>query len=71
MGDSVKVTALIPAFNEGKTIASIIKFLKQLPRIDEIVVVDDGSIDNTYQEAEKSGARVIKHKKNQGKDAAL
>src|SRR5690554_3853661 len=67
----MKVTALIPAYNEGKTIASIIKPLKQMTKIDEIVVVDDGSIDNTYQEAEKSGARVIKLKRNMGKGAAL
>lgn len=71
MRDIVKTTALIPAYNEGKTIAPIIRFLRQIPKIAEIVVVDDGSNDNTFQEAVTAGARVIKLSQNQGKGAAL
>src|SRR5690554_7128186 len=71
MGDSMKVSALLPAYNEEKTIASVISVLKQSSKINEIVVIDDGSIDNTFQKAKKCGARVIKLKKNQGKGAAL
>lgn len=67
----MKVTALIPAYNEEKTIAPIIKLLIQISRIEEIVVVDDGSKDNTYREAEQAGARVIKLSENQGKGGAL
>lgn len=71
MGDSMKISALLPAYNEEKTIASVISVLKQSSKINEIVVIDDGSIDNTFQKAKKCGARVIKLKKNQGKGAAL
>ncbi|SHO42818.1 Glycosyltransferase, group 2 family protein [Nitrosotalea sinensis] len=63
------VIACIPAFNEEKVIGNLIK--KMLSYVDEVVVCDDGSSDQTSKEAEKAGAVVIKHQHNEGKGAAL
>ena len=59
----------IPAFNAEKKIGDVVK--KSLEYVDEVIVCDDGSTDNTAQIASKSGARVLSHKKNQGYGAAL
>jgi len=67
----MRIKALIPAFNEEKTIGNIIDILNTIPRIDEVIVVDDGSTDNTQQEAESRNAKVIKLDENRGKGAAL
>lgn len=67
----MKISAIIPAFNEEKTIAPIIKEIKLNPLISEVIVVDDGSSDDTFNIAQKSGARVIKIIKNQGKGGAM
>lgn len=61
--------ACIPAYNEGNLIGSLVK--KTLNYVNEVVVCDDGSSDNTSHEAEKAGARIIRHDKNKGKGAAL
>ncbi|PIY82420.1 MAG: UDP-glucose--dolichyl-phosphate glucosyltransferase [Candidatus Omnitrophica bacterium CG_4_10_14_0_8_um_filter_44_12] len=54
-----RISVLIPAFNEEKAIAQVIK---ELPRdiVDEIVVVDNASTDATQEVALRSGARVVK-----------
>ncbi len=65
------VSVIIPAFNEDKTVGNVIKAVKSLNYIDEIIVVDDGSYDNTAQVAEKAGAKVIQHLKNRGKGSAI
>jgi len=61
--------ALVPAYNEAGTIGQIIAEIKNY--LDKVIVVDDGSLDNTREEAEKAGAIVLKHNKNLGKGAAL
>lgn len=61
--------AVIPAYNEAKTIREVAKRTKKF--VDMVVVVDDGSTDDTFGEAEKAGVKVIRHEKNQGKAAAL
>ena len=61
--------AIVPVYNEEKRITEVIKNLRQY--VDSVVVVDDKSIDNTIEEAEKSGAIVLKHKINLGQGAAL
>ena len=64
-----KVWAVIPARNEQKNIAEIIKKTKKY--VGKVVIVDDGSTDNTRELAEKSGAIVLGHIVNLGKGAAL
>jgi len=59
----------IPAFNAEKKIGDVVK--KSLEYVDEVIVCDDGSTDNTAKIASESGARVLSHKKNQGYGAAL
>lgn len=65
----MKVCVVIPAYNEAKTIGNLIKQLKQQNL--DIVIIDDGSIDNTYQIAKASGASVLKNDTNQGKGISL
>ncbi|MBI5679282.1 MAG: glycosyltransferase [Methanobacterium sp.] len=65
------VSIIIPAYNESKTIEKVINASKSLNYVDEVIVVDDGSLDNTAEVAEKSGAIVIRHATNLGKGSAL
>ena len=65
----MKIAIGLPAFNEGKNIASIIAQLKKKYAL--IIVCDDGSSDFTSVIAEEMGAIVIKHKKNLGYGAAI
>lgn len=67
----VAATVLIPAFNEENTIAETVKAAQNIPGVDRIVVIDDGSNDQTAQQAEKAGAFVLKSPKNLGKGGAL
>jgi len=60
---------IIPAFNEEKTIASIIQKTKR--HADQIVVIDDHSSDDTGKIARTYGATVIRHSKNKGVGAAM
>ncbi|MCL5986716.1 MAG: glycosyltransferase family 2 protein [Actinobacteria bacterium] len=64
-----KIAVLITAYNEQDTIGNIIQEIKKI--IDDVIVVDDGSIDDTVRIAQQNGAKVISHHRNQGKGAAL
>ena len=64
-----RTAAVIPAFNEEKTIASVV--IKAKAHVDEVLVVDDGSADETALMAEKAGATVLKMPGNSGKAEAL
>ena len=64
-----KFCVLIPAYREEKHIAAVVRDV--LEYASDVVVVDDGSPDATTQEAEKAGALVLSHVRNQGKGAAL
>jgi len=66
-----KVSLVIPAYNEEKTIAHVIKEAKKVFEISEIIVVDDGSTDNTAEIAKRNNTKVIKHIKNKGKGNAI
>lgn len=55
------ISVIIPARNEEKTILQIINLLKKRNKfIDEIIIVDNASTDNTYKIAKKSGVKTIK-----------
>ena len=59
----MSTVVIIPALNESKHIAKIITGAKQFG---QVVVVDDGSVDNTYKLAKEAGAIIISHAKNMG-----
>jgi glycosyltransferase involved in cell wall biosynthesis len=62
------VVALIPGYNEGPRIGAVVRgALEHLP----VIVVDDGSRDDTAARAREAGATVIEQRPNQGKGAAL
>lgn len=61
--------ALVPAYNESGNIENVIKSL--LPFVDRVVVIDDGSDDDTTKHAKSSGAVVLVHPINLGQGAAL
>lgn len=66
-----KISAVIPAYDEAATIAGVIQPLLAVPWIDEIIVVDDGSGDDTAARARDSGAKVISIPVSGGKAAAM
>lgn len=66
-----RVSVVIPAYNEAERIASTVRAVQEIPEVDEIIVVDDASTDDTASLAAEAGATVIKLPANQGKGAAL
>ena len=67
----VSVTVLLPAFNEEQAIAGTIQKLKELYPDFEVLVIDDGSTDNTLKIAMEAGANVWPHPYNIGNGAAV
>lgn len=65
----MKICILIPGYNEEKTIGQVVSKARKV--ISDVIVIDDGSTDNTYQIAKNAGAIVIRHEVNKGKGAAL
>lgn len=65
------VTIIIPAFNESGTIQDTVLALKSLKVVDQIIVVNDCSQDNTGDLAEAAGAEVYNLKRNVGKGGAI
>lgn len=53
------ISVIIPTLNEESTIASVVAFAKQSPLVDEIIVVDDHSLDRTAERAKEAGASVM------------
>jgi glycosyltransferase involved in cell wall biosynthesis len=66
----VKVSFLIPAFNEAATIGEVLDRIAALDLDTQTIVVDDGSVDGTAAIAERKGAQVIRQP-NRGKGAAI
>jgi len=63
------IIAVVPAYNESKTIAKVVSGL--IKTVDKVVVVDDCSGDNTGELAQAVGAIVLRHEINRGQGAAL
>ncbi len=68
--DKNQVYIIIPAYNEGQVIGSVIDGIKK-EGFKNIIVVDDGSTDNTSEIAKRKGCIVLKHIINRGKGAAI
>lgn len=68
---SGRVAAIVPAKDETDRVAATVTALRELPEVDLVVVVDDGSQDDTFRTAARAGALVVRHDTNQGKSAAL
>lgn len=66
-----RVTAIIPAYNEGDTLAEVLLALQRTPLVDDVLVVSDGSTDDTVDIVRRSGVRAIHLKENRGKGTAL
>ncbi|TKB26711.1 glycosyltransferase family 2 protein [Desulfopila sp. IMCC35006] len=65
------VTVLIPAYNEEKSIGNTVRRVKELHPDFEVLVIDDGSTDQTMQMAMDAGANVWPHPYNIGNGAAI
>ena len=67
----MKVAAIIPAYNEEKTVAEVINVVKQVSLVNEVIVVSDGSTDATASIALNKGATVVELEQNVGKGGAM
>lgn len=67
----MNVSIVLPAKNEAGAITRTVLQIKQLNIADEIIVINDGSTDNTSQLAEQAGAKVISHPYSKGNGAAI
>ncbi|WP_350344992.1 glycosyltransferase family 2 protein [Proteinivorax tanatarense] len=67
----MSATCIIPAYNEGKTIGNVVKVVKSHKNVSEVIVVSDGSIDDTAEVAKLNGAKVIELSENKGKGGAM
>ncbi|WP_405063357.1 glycosyltransferase [Kribbella sp. NBC_01505] len=65
------VACVIPAKDEAARIAATVDAVHKIIGVDLVVVVDDGSSDETAQAAERAGAVVVRHDRNRGKAAAM
>jgi len=65
------VSVVVPAYNEGGSIASLVSALRQTAQWREVIVVDDGSTDDTARHAADAGALVVRHPYNKGNGAAV
>jgi glycosyltransferase involved in cell wall biosynthesis len=71
MNPTCSYLAVVPAYNEERTVARVVQAIhEQAPEFD-VVVIDDGSTDATAEEAERAGARVVRHPFNLGIGGAV
>jgi glycosyltransferase involved in cell wall biosynthesis len=67
--EKTKVAAVIPAYNEEKHIGDVVRRTRQ--QLDDVLVVDDGSVDATAERAREAGAEVFVHQQNRGKGETI
>ncbi|TAK03823.1 glycosyltransferase [Patescibacteria group bacterium] len=68
---SVRVAAIIPAYDEETTVADVVRAVRTSPLVSETIVVSDASTDRTAAVAREAGARVVERPTNGGKGAAV
>ena len=67
--DKSRIAAVIPAYNEERHIGDVARRTRQ--KLDDVLVVDDGSADKTAEHAREAGAEVIVHEQNRGKGETI
>ena len=67
----MKISCIIPAYNEGKRIAQVLDVATKHPDFAQVIVVDDGSLDDTASIARAFPITLISYKKNRGKSYAV
>jgi len=73
-GPSLRLSVIVPVYNEARTIAELMRRVRAVPVSKEIIVVDDCSTDGSHAILEGlagEGIRVIHHERNMGKGAAI
>jgi len=65
----MKTAAVIPAYHEEKHVGEVVRRTRQ--KLDDVLVVDDGSTDETAECAREAGAQVIVHEQNRGNGEAI
>ncbi len=65
------VTAIIPAYNEEDTLQGVLNIVRAVDSIGDIIVVSDGSTDDTVTVGRRAGVRLIEFAENRGKGAAM
>ncbi len=71
VSNAASTSIVIPAYNEGASVATLVTALRAAAPWREILVVDDASTDDTGSRAASAGARVIRHPYNKGNGAAV
>ncbi|CAM2953075.1 glycosyltransferase [Actinomyces slackii] len=66
-----RVAVIIPAKDEAQRIAATVRACRSIPRVDLVVVVDDGSTDGTQDHARAAGAVTVRHSVSRGKASAM
>lgn len=65
------VSAIVPAYNEGTRVGQVLEVLKSHPGLAEVILVDDGSSDDTWRVGRDLGVVVLRHGKRRGKAQAM
>lgn len=71
MTDKPRVLCILPAYNEEGKIGRVVQKVRSTGQVDEIVVADDCSSDETNREASEAGATVLRHRHNMGVGAGI
>ena len=66
-----RVAVIVPAKDESRRIGATVRSARAIPHVDLVLVVDDGSEDDTQHVAREAGAVVVRHSHNRGKAAAM
>ena len=66
-----RVATIVPVFNEEATLAEVLRTLRSIPALGEILVVSDGSTDATVEIARQAGVKALHLKQNRGKATAM